>query len=131
MSTITEYLKLLPRAIPNADKIIKAIITDVQYKKGMLPEAQKAEIVRRRVICEGCPFMSKNSTTSEEYLSLTGKHYTTRRQDEHCSFCGCTLTKRTASFDSECGISTWNEENPDKQIPLKWTKFETDGQAKN
>lgn len=127
MSQITEYLKLLPKAIPNADKIIKAIITDVQYRRGNLSEEKKAELVRRRIICEGCPFMSKNAIKSEEYFELTGKNYKTVRNDPHCTFCGCTLIKRTASFDSNCGIESWNEEHPDKQIPLKWTKFETDG----
>lgn len=127
MSQIAEYIKLLPKALPNADKIVKAIVTDVQYRRGTLSEDKKAELVRRRVICEGCPFMSKNSINSEEYFSLTGKHYETKRNDPHCSFCGCPLTKRTASFDSDCGIETWNEENPDKQIPLKWTKFEENG----
>lgn len=124
MSKITEYIRLLPRAIPNADKIVQAIITNVQYRNGTLSEDKKAELVRRRVICEGCPFMSKNSSTSEEYLTLVGKHYNSVRSEPHCSFCGCGITKRTASFGSNCGIETWNEENPDKQIPLKWTKYE-------
>lgn len=123
MSTITEYLKLLPRAIPNADKIVKAIITDVQFRKGSLPEHEKAELVRRRVICKGCPFMSENARTSEEYLTLTGNHYSSVRNEPHCSFCGCGINKRTASFTSDCGIETWNSDHPDKQIPLKWTKY--------
>lgn len=127
MSQIAEYIKLLPRAIPNADKILKAIITDVQYRNGKLSEDKKAELVRRRVICTGCPFMSLNAKTSEEYFNLVGINYKTLRKEEHCSFCGCGINKRTASFDSNCGIETWNEENPDKQIPLKWTKFEENG----
>ncbi len=127
MSQLTEYIKLLPKAIPNADKIVMSIIKDIQFRRGTLPEDQKAEIVRRRVICEGCPFMSKNAPTSEEYITLTGKHYETRRNEQHCSLCGCNLLKKTTSFDSNCGIESWNTENPDKQIPLKWTKFETNG----
>lgn len=127
MSQIAEYLKLLPKAIPNADKIVKAIVTNVQYKNGMLSEDKKAELVRRRVICEGCPFMSRNAKTSEEYKALTGNNYITRRKEDHCAFCGCGVIMRTSSFGKGCGIESWNEEHPDKQIPLKWTKFEENG----
>jgi hypothetical protein len=125
MSQITEYLKLLPKALPNADKIIKGIVTEVQYKRGFLKEEEKAELVRRRVICAGCPFMSNNAKTSEEYLSLTGKNYKTARKEDHCSFCGCGIKRRTSSFEANCGAETWNKENPDKTIALKWTEFKS------
>ncbi len=71
--------------------------------------------------------MSKNSLKSEEWKIVTGSHYKTKRNDNHCSFCGCTIDVRTASLSSNCGIESWNLENPDKPLPLKWTKIETNG----
>lgn len=64
--------------------------------------------------------MSKNAATSKEYFDLTGKHYETERKTEHCSFCGCPSKSKTASLEDNCGIEHWNEENPNKQIELKW-----------
>lgn len=127
MSQIAEYLKLLPKALPNADKILKGIVTEVQFKMGKLSEEEKVELIKRRVMCKGCPFMSINTNTSEEYKSLTGKEYTSSRKEEHCSFCGCGINRRTSSFESECGAETWNKENPNNTIPLKWTKFKQYG----
>src|SRR5687768_15479394 len=127
MSKFTEYLNLIPRGLPNSKQILESIITDVQIRLGKLPEKQQEEIIRRRVICKGCPFMSKNAKTSFEYVRLTGKSYKTKRDDEHCSFCGCELNMRTRSLNSSCGIETWNKNNPDNILPLKWDKFEEDG----
>jgi len=89
-------------------------------KYGTLPEEEREEIVRRRVICNGCPFNSENSPTSEEYFELTKTHYKTRRKDKHCSFCGCELNLRTSALSKGCGIETWNENNPENKIELKW-----------
>lgn len=71
--------------------------------------------------------MSKNSQKSEEWKIITGSHYKTNRKDDHCSFCGCTIEMRTGSLNSNCGIESWNLSNPDKPLPLKWAKFETNG----
>lgn len=127
MSQIAEYIKLIPSAIPNADKIVKSIVTDVQFKMGNLSEDKKAELVRRRVICKGCPFMSLNAKTSEEYKSLTGEHYKTSRKEEHCAMCGCGTKNKTASFESNCGLESWNKDHPNNEQPLKWVKFDKDG----
>lgn len=127
MSKFTEYLKLIPRGLPNAPQILESIVNDVSLKLGKLPEKEQEEIVRRRMICAACPFMSKNAKTSLEYVRLTGRSYKTDRLDEHCTFCGCELKMRTRALSSECGIATWNKENPDNKIPLKWTKFEQNG----
>lgn len=124
MSVISEYLKLIPKAIPNATEIVSALKNEVYLKYDKLPEDQKNEILKRRVICSTCPFMSKNAITSEEYKNLTGQHYSTKRTDEHCSFCGCNTKTRTSGLSAECGISTWNNDNPTKQLPLKWIKYE-------
>lgn len=124
MPKLTEYLKLIPKAIPHTKEIVESIVNDVHMRMKTLSEDKKEEIIRRRIICATCPFMSKNATTSKEYLALTGYHYHTNRKDEHCSFCGCELKMRTRSLSSNCGIESWNKDNPTRQIPLKWTKYE-------
>lgn len=123
MSKLTEYLKLIPKGIPDSISIVKAIINDVKFKKQQLPEDEQKEIIKRRVICSTCPFMSKNAPTSQEYLTLFKQPYETKRIDPHCSFCSCPIDTRTAALDKDCGIVTYNEENPDTQLPLKWTKY--------
>jgi len=124
MSQITEYLNLIVKGIPHTKEILSSVINQVQLKYGTLPEDQKNEIIRRKLICQSCPFMSRNAISSQEYKDLTGKNYPSVRKNEHCSLCGCPLETRTASLDSDCGVITWNKENPDKQIELKWTKYE-------
>lgn len=124
MSVISEYLKLIPKGLPNSVQIVEAIFTNAQFVLNKLPEDQRNEIIRRRVICAGCPFMSKNAKTSNEYKELTGANYKTDRNDDHCAFCGCGINIRTSSLGSVCGIEKWNQDNPDNQIQLKWEKYE-------
>lgn len=118
MSKFSEYIALIPKGLPNSISIVKAIINDVTLNS--LPEETKEIIIKRRVICNGCPFNSKNAQTSEEYKELTGQHYSTKREDMHCSFCGCPMTTRTSSMKSVCGAEVWNNSNPTKTIELKW-----------
>jgi len=132
MSKITEYFDLFLKGVPHSKEILDSIVKNVQIKMNTLPEDQKEEIIKRRLICETCPFMSRHAPTSPEYKALTGRHYKVYRRGDHCSFCGCGIEMRTASLDSDCGIETWNSANADKKIPLKWTKYNKDGkQAKN
>jgi hypothetical protein len=123
MKVIGEYLKLIPKGLPNSVEIVKAIVNNVQMSYNNLPENQKDEIIRRRFICNNCPFMSKNAISSKEYKELTGENYNTLRTDEHCSFCGCQIKTRTAALNSNCGISAWNKENPHNILKLKWDKY--------
>lgn len=122
MSSWREYIKLIPSGIKDADKIVKGIYNSIMLEN--IPTENRDEILKRRVTCEGCPFMSANAKTSEEFLALTGQHYKTERFDKHCTFCGCPLGIRTAALDKNCGIEDWNEDNPDVQLELKWTKHE-------
>lgn len=119
MSKWVEYLKLIPEGIKNPQAILEGVINDVKFSYNLLDEDKKEEIIRRRLICEGCPFMSENAKTSSEYKEVTGTNYKTQRKEEHCSFCGCPLKTRTASLDKTCGISAWNKNNKE-QLPLKW-----------
>lgn len=127
MSKFTEYLKLIPRGLPHSKEILESVVNNVKMKLGNLPEEHQEEIIRRRLICATCPFMSKNALNSVEYKRLTGINYTTDRNDPHCSFCGCEINMRTGSLSSECGVRQWNTSNPNNTIALKWTKFEENG----
>lgn len=68
----------------------------------MLPEDEQAEIARRRFICASCPFNSSNAVSNG---------YKTDRFDEHCIMCGCTITRKTASLDADCGIDCCNSDS--------------------
>jgi hypothetical protein len=122
MNKYLEYLSLVPKGIPNITSIIDGVMNSVELEHNTLPEQFKKEIIRRRVICETCPFNNINAKTSEEYFKLTGKHYSSNRKKSHCSICGCPLSIRTASLNSNCGIEEWNNNN-DNKIPLKWTAY--------
>jgi hypothetical protein len=119
-----EYLKLIPKGILNISSIIEGIINNVELNNESLSEELKSEIIRRRCICIGCPFNSKNATTSSEYFELYNSNYTTDRNDEHCCFCGCPIDIRTGSLSTNCGIEEWNEENKNVQMKLKWSMYE-------
>jgi len=79
MSKLSEYAALIPKGLPNSIQIIKALTNEVKLKYDKLPDSQKKEIIRRRFICSVCPFNSKNATTSQEYKSLTGTNYKTKK----------------------------------------------------
>ena len=119
-SRIKEYAKLIPRGIPNISQIVNGIVNNVEMKYGGLREEERDEIIKRRVLCETCPFNSLNA--SDEYFEVTGEHYVSKRGDFHCSFCGCPIEIRTASLDSNCGIEYWNTISENK-LPLKWKKY--------
>lgn len=116
MSKLLELIKLVPRALKNPEAILEGWINDVKLHHGNLPDDEIAEIIRRRSICEGCPFLSSNAVANE-------LHYKTDRTDNHCIMCGCPITKKTASLQSNCGIEYYNEQNPNAQLPLKWTAY--------
>lgn len=123
MTNYFEYLKLVPRGLKNIDKILEGVVNNVKIKHGTLPEDEQEEIIRRRLICNTCPYFSTNAVVSTEYKEVTGEHYHTTREDKHCGFCGCPEEIRTASLDANCGIEVWNEQHPDKKLELKWKEW--------
>ena len=122
MSKLQEYLNLIPKGIKNIDKVIEGNINAVKLEWGHLPQNEQDEIIRRRIICSSCPFNSTNAKTSEEYKELYGEHYETERTDLHCSHCGCPISTKSSSLNSDCGITSWNEKHIHQQ-ELKWTKY--------
>lgn len=123
LGKLTEYLKLLPSAIPNAPKIIEGFINNVKVESGNLPQDEIEEIARRRMICAECPFMSKNAAEAVGYQ--------TSRTDEFCIHCGCPITTKTASLSSNCGIEYYNKLHETDPLPLLWTAYKKEENGRN
>jgi len=124
MNQFKEYLQLVKKGASNFEKVFEGIRNDVSNKFKLLSDDKKRVIAERMDICLSCPFNSRNAQSSDEYKKLLGESYTTNRSELHCSLCGCTATYKTASLSSNCGIEYWNNNNPDKKLELKWTKYE-------
>jgi hypothetical protein len=118
MSKFTEYLKLIPKGLKNPQQVLEGWINDYNFDN--LPKEEVEEILKRRAICEQCPFNSLNAKTSKEYFDVFQKHYETERDDLHCSVCACPIKTKTASLDSECGLSA---DDKTKDLQLKWNKY--------
>lgn len=116
MGKLLEYIKLLPEGLKNIDKVFEGVVNAVKMNYGGLTEEEQEIIIKRRLICEGCTFMSKNAVKKGIY--------NTDRNDEHCIHCGCPIETLTASFQKNCGIEYYNENNPETPLELKWTKIE-------
>lgn len=117
MNALTEYLKLIPKAIKEAPHIIEGIVNKVKLEFNAMPEEEKREIVKRRVICETCPFNSSNAVSNPSI------NYKTDRFDAHCIHCGCNIDFKTAALEEQCGIADYNEEHPDNPMQVKWMKY--------
>lgn len=125
MSALSEYLKLIPKGIANLEKVVEGITNSVRMDFNALPTDKQDEIIRRRLICQTCPYNSVNAQASPEYVLLHNKHYSTDRKDFHCSICKCPISTKTASLESNCGLETYNSSHPENLQPLKWTKYDT------
>jgi hypothetical protein len=121
MSAISEYLKLIPKIVKDADKIVEGEINLVKIKLGTLPEEEQNEIIKRRIICKTCPFLSSNAVTNP------AMNYKTSRFDEHCIHCGCSIDRKTAALSERCGLESYNIKHPEAQIPLKWDIYKKEG----
>ena len=122
MNPFADYIKLLKQGLKNSDKIVEGISMKTLKEFNLLNDEDKHTISDRMDKCLDCPYNSRNAQVSAEYLELFNKPYATGRHDFHCSLCGCLIELKTASLSSNCGIETWNERNPTKQMELKWTK---------
>ena len=75
MNKYLEYLKLIPKGLSNPKQILEGWINDYNFDN--LPKEQVEEILKRRAICELCPFNSVNAKTSKEYFEVFQKNYET------------------------------------------------------
>lgn len=90
----------------------------------LLDDDKKNIIADRMDICLNCPYNSRNATGSVEYRELFGDSYRTSRGEFHCAVCGCILEVKTASLSSNCGLESWNANNPERALDLKWRAVE-------
>lgn len=117
MSKLTEYLALLPKAIENPKEVIAGWKNVLKEELGLLAEEELEEVLRRRLICASCPFMSANA-------KLNG--YKTARVEDHCILCACPIKAKTANMNSICGIDLHNKTHPNEdQLEVKWYPYES------
>lgn len=117
LKQLTEYLKLVPQGLLHADKLVEGVVNQVRLENGTLPEALQEEIIRRRLICATCPFMSENAKND------TLHPYHSNREDQHCIHCGCPIKTRTAALSYRCGIERYNQRHPEAPLALKWEEY--------
>lgn len=121
------YAKLVPKALANFPNVVEGIINNVHLEAGSLPEDQKEEIIKRRLICAACPFNSNFARVSPEYRDLhNGQSFKIERGREnelYCSICDCNINWKTASLDEKCGLNYYNDLHPDNKQELKWDVY--------
>lgn len=119
---MADLLALSKEAFKNRKKIAEGIKNDIRSKFGDLSSQEIEVIAERQSICQTCPFNSEQAKDSDEYFALYKEHYTdgAGRPDLHCAICSFNIDWKTKSFSSDCGLSFWNANHPDEQLPLKW-----------
>lgn len=117
LKTIKEYTEAVVNGLKNGDKIIEGLIVGAKVKNGsgeITPE-ELAEILRRKEICEGCQFNSKNA----------GATYSSNLPYTHCALCKCRIgydDSKEYCLSCNCGAKAFNEANPHlTPIEVKWT----------
>jgi len=125
MNRLKTYIDLVKRGLPNIDKIMEGWVNDIKLDNNLLSQEEVDEILRRRLICHSCPLFSLNARNDDtEYKKLFKEAFEfDELRGEYCGSCGCPSSKRTSSLSSECGLSYYNEINPENKQPLKWEKF--------
>lgn len=119
-----EYIRLIPKVIVNKEAFIEGIVNNAKLNNKHLEEDKVEEIIKRRVICNTCPFNSENAKHSDEYKNLhNGQIYKTDRPDLHCSLCACNIEWKTAALSEKCGMSYYNETNPNNKQELFWEEY--------
>lgn len=114
MSSLSEYLKLIPLGIKHREEIVNSVMNKVKKNLNLLTEGEQDEIIKRRLICMECPYNSDNAVK---------EGYKSRRVDSHCIMCSCNINFKTECLMCNCGIDTWNMNNPNEKLPLKWETY--------
>ena len=83
---------MLKRVWENRKNILQGIINALFASKDI-----KLMAKARRVICDECPYSSKNTQDRPDG----------NLPYEHCTKCGCMLLLKTHSQDSECPVGKW------------------------
>lgn len=114
MSKLSEYLALIPKALGNPKQVIEGWVNVVRMEFNNLPDDEVEEIVRRRIICGSCEYMSKNVDNLES-----------KREEPFCTLCNCPIISKSSSLSSVCGAKWWNDNNLN-EIPkeIKWLPYD-------
>ena len=118
MSKLSEYMGLIPKALGNPKQVLEGWVNLARLELGNLPEDQVEEVVRRRLICSQCPFMSENAKKISQYKSS--------REESHCTLCSCPIAAKTASLSSVCGAQYYNETHLNSSpLEVKWNSYDS------
>lgn len=117
MKSVLDYIKLIPLGLKNPWQVLEGIVNNVKLDHGNLSQDIQEEIIRRRVICKSCPFMSKNVE------HLTGIKFS--RKEDFCTLCSCPILTKTASMSSSCGAATYNANHPENLQEVKWDSYDS------
>lgn len=109
MSKLSEYIALVPKGIKNLPQIVEGIVNNTRMELGTMPPEEVDIIIKRRLICATCTHMSKNAP---DYISDI--------EEEHCIWCKCFITYKTANLKENCGLEKYNRKY-NKKEKLKWT----------
>jgi len=76
------------------------------WRNKLIPPSEIKDLIKktseeRLNICAQCPHHSKNHKTV--------------RPDDHCTYCGCTLTAKTSCLSCKCPIDKWIEKLTNEQ----------------
>ena len=107
---------MVRNGIKNSDKIIEALAVSSMVKNGEASDEALAEILKRKDICAGCKYNSRNAKQQTDYVS--GLPY------EHCILCKCRIgydDSKEYCLSCNCGVLEWNKRMPDHQLEIKWT----------
>lgn len=108
MSKLSEYIALVPKGIKNLPQIVEGIVNNTRMELGTMPPEEVDIIIKRRLICATCTHMSKNAP---DYISDI--------EEEHCIWCKCFITYKTANLKEKCGLEKYNKKY-NKNVQLKW-----------
>ncbi|XAI97421.1 hypothetical protein [Leptolyngbya phage Lbo-JY46] len=114
LESLKAYIKLLPTAVKNADQIAEGLWNKLNSQG--LNDVEKEVIIKRALICESCPYNSKNVTDPE---------IKSERPDDHCIHCGCNIDLKIHCLSCRCGIEVYNAKNPENKIEVKWQPYIT------
>ena len=131
IKAIGEYVTMVKNGVKNGDKIIEAIRISAKIKEqeklklagdnseSEISDEAVAEIMRRKEICAGCPFNSKNAAVQRNYSSDL--------PFQHCTLCKCRIgtdDSKEYCLSCNCGMEVWNNKNKHlSPMQLKWTAF--------
>lgn len=120
MGKLQDIINTVSNGLKHPESVLEGWVNDIKMENGSLTENEINLILKRRIICEECPLNSIKAKTSKEYFDLYGSHYESSLDFLHCSICSCPIKKKTACISCHCGLTEYNDKNPDNFQNLKW-----------